>query len=201
MKQIVRCFINNKAFESCLMVVIDDKEVTNYKKINNVCVLYHENHIIGYNIIDETFKTFSNGYHPVHELLEKINESLQRVSLDPIEADLENRFKVGKVIECEEHPESDHLHICQVDIGNEVLQIVCGAHNVEKGIQVVVACENAIMPNGNLITAGKLRGVDSYGMLCSEYELGLIKEHKKGLLILDDTYQVGESFKGGHKKC
>ena len=69
--------------------------------------------------------------------------------------------------------------------------------NVEKGVKVVCACVNAIMPNGQLITAGKLRGVDSYGMLCSEYELGLIEEHKRGLLLLDDSYQVGECFEGG----
>ena len=100
------------------------------------------------------------------------------------------------MIECVEHPESDHLHVCKVDVGSEVLQIVCGAQNVCEGILVVCACENAVMPNGKLITPGKLRGVESYGMLCSAYELGLIDEPKRGLLILDDTYVIGSEFRG-----
>ncbi|MGN1343445.1 MAG: YtpR family tRNA-binding protein, partial [Traorella sp.] len=165
---------------------------------DNICILYHNEEVIGYNIIDDSFKDYTDGYHPVRELIDQINFHLQKSFLQPIEADLENRFVVGKVIECKLHPESDHLHICQVDVGNRILQIVCGSFNVQEGIKVVVALENAIMPNGKLITAGKLRGVDSYGMLCSEYELGLIQEAKKGLLILDDVYHVGDPFKGGN---
>ena len=122
------------------------------------------------------------------QILKNVNES--------IDADMEIRLKVGKVIECVEHPESDHLHVCKVDVGSEVLQIVCGAHNVCEGILVVCACENAVMPNGKLITPGKLRGVESYGMLCSAYELGLIEEPKRGLLILDESYIIGNEFRG-----
>ena len=103
---------------------------------------------------------------------------------------------IGQIVKCEDHPDSDHLHVCKVDVGSEVLQIVCGAHNVCEGILVVCACENAVMPNGKLITPGKLRGVESYGMLCSAYELGLIDEPKRGLLILDDTYVIGSEFRG-----
>ena len=150
-----------------------------------------------YNIVDEQFGNLKDGYHSAKEMIETVNKCLENANLETIDADLENRFKVGLVVECDEHPESDHLHICKVDVGTEILQIVCGAHNVEKGVKVVCACVNAIMPNGQLITAGKLRGVDSYGMLCSEYELGLIEEHKRGLLLLDDSYQVGECFEGG----
>ena len=197
MKKIIRTFINNQAFPSCLIVVIKDEETTSIEKRNNVTVIYNQDEVIGYNIVSEEFNTLKDGYHPISENIDLINNILEKEGLEQLEADLENYFKVGKVVECVEHPESDHLHICKVDIGSEVLQIVCGAHNVEEGIKVVVACVNAIMPNGSLITAGNLRGVDSYGMLCSAYELGLIKEHIKGLLILDETYNVGDSFKGG----
>ena len=197
MKKIIRTFINNQAFPSCLIVVIKDEETTSIEKRNNVTVIYNQDEVIGYNIVSEEFNTLKDGYHPISENIDLINNILGKEGLEQLEADLENYFKVGKVVECVEHPESDHLHICKVDIGSEVLQIVCGAHNVEEGIKVVVACVNAIMPNGSLITAGNLRGVDSYGMLCSAYELGLIKEHIKGLLILDETYNVGDSFKGG----
>ena len=73
----------------------------------------------------------------------------------------------GKVLTCEDHPDSDHLHVCTVDAGTgEILQIVCGAPNVKAGIIVPVALVGAVLPDGK-IKKGKLRGVESYGMLCS----------------------------------
>ena len=80
---------------------------------------------------------------------------------------------VGEVIECEMHPDSDHLHVCKVNVGNEVLQIVCGAPNVRKGLKVIVALVGAELPGDFKIKAGKIRGVESNGMLCSIAELGL----------------------------
>ena len=82
---------------------------------------------------------------------------------------------IGKIIECKDHPNSDHLHLCKVDIGSEVLNIVCGAPNAREGIKVIVAMVNAKLPGG-VIKKGKIRGEDSCGMLCSIEELGL--EHK-----------------------
>ena len=196
MKEIVRVFFNHKAFPNCCIVVLKEKETTKYETKENVTVLYNEDEIIGYNITDEVFSKYLDGYQPLNEtLFGEINQILKNVN-ESIDADMEIRLKVGKVIECVEHPESDHLHVCKVDVGSEVLQIVCGAHNVCEGILVVCACENAVMPNGKLITPGKLRGVESYGMLCSAYELGLIDEPKRGLLILDDTYVIGSEFRG-----
>ena len=82
---------------------------------------------------------------------------------------------VGEVIECADHPDSDHLHICKVDIGKEILDIVCGAPNCRKGIKVIVALAGAKLPGGE-IKKGMIRGQVSNGMLCSVAELGL--EHK-----------------------
>ena len=79
---------------------------------------------------------------------------------------------VGKVMECDNHHDSDHLHVCKVDVGNEVLNIVCGAPNVRSGIKVVVALNGAKLPGGE-IKKGMIRGVESNGMLCSKAELGL----------------------------
>lgn len=81
----------------------------------------------------------------------------------------------GEVLDCYDHPDSDHLHVCKVDIGKEVLEIVCGAPNVRKGLKVIVAEVGAHLPGGE-IKAGKIRGVVSNGMLCSKAELGL--DHK-----------------------
>ena len=82
---------------------------------------------------------------------------------------------VGEVIECSDHPDSDHLHVCKVDIGKEILDIVCGAPNCRKGIKVIVALAGAKLPGGE-IKKGMIRGQVSNGMLCSVAELGL--EHK-----------------------
>ena len=82
---------------------------------------------------------------------------------------------IGEVISCKMHPDSDHLHICKVDVGKETLDIVCGAPNVREGIKVIVALPGAVLPGGT-IKKGMIRGVESNGMLCSIEELGL--DHK-----------------------
>ncbi len=80
---------------------------------------------------------------------------------------------VGEVVECEKHPDSDHLSICKVKhIDDKISQIVCGAKNVKKGLKVAVALPGAALPNGIKINTGKIRGTASEGMLCSDDELG-----------------------------
>lgn len=79
---------------------------------------------------------------------------------------------IGEVKTSKMHPDSDHLHVCSVDVGNEELQIVCGAPNCRAGIKVIVALPGAKLPGGE-IKKGKIRGVESNGMLCSIAELGL----------------------------
>lgn len=92
---------------------------------------------------------------------------------------------IGKVVSCIDHPDSDHLHLCQVDVGKEELQqIVCGAPNVREGLKVIVALPGAVLPGNFQIKASKIRGVESNGMICALYELGL--EEKT-----DEAYQRG----------
>lgn len=103
---------------------------------------------------------------------------------------------IGEVLECEMHPDSDHLHVCKVNVGHEVLQIVCGAPNVRKGLKVIVALPGAILPGGT-IKKGNIRGIQSNGMLCSIAELGLdhkfLKEEDiNGICELDDDAPIGE---------
>lgn len=104
---------------------------------------------------------------------------------------------IGRVIECVDHHDSDHLHICQVDIGSEIKQIVCGAPNVRKDILVIVAKIGATLPGGITIKATKLAGTDSEGMICSLAELGLeskylTDEDREGIHILENDAIVGE---------
>ena len=102
---------------------------------------------------------------------------------------------VGHVLECVDHPDSDHLHVCKVDVGSEVLNIVCGAPNVRKGLKVIVALAGAKLPGGE-IKKGVIRGVESNGMLCSKAELGidskfLTEEDKAGIHELPEDIEVG----------
>lgn len=103
---------------------------------------------------------------------------------------------VGEVLECVPHPDSDHLHVCKVDVGTETLNIVCGAPNVRKGLKVIVALVGAKLPGGE-IKKGVIRGVESNGMLCSKAELGLDNKFledkdKNGICELDISTKVGD---------
>jgi len=107
-----------------------------------------------------------------------------------------SKLVIGEVVECIDHPDSDHLHVCKVNIGSEVLQIVCGAPNVRKGIKVIVAVDGTTLPEG-VIKKGVIRGQESNGMLCAISELGL--EHKfltekdiNGIHELPEDAPVGE---------
>ena len=102
---------------------------------------------------------------------------------------------IGYVLECVEHPDSDHLHVCQVDLGASKEQIVCGAPNVAASQKVIVAKVGAKLPDGE-IKAGVIRGVESNGMICSLLELGvneksLSEESKNGIEVLPEDAPVG----------
>ncbi|MFN7096340.1 MAG: phenylalanine--tRNA ligase subunit beta [Gammaproteobacteria bacterium] len=104
-----------------------------------------------------------------------------------------DKVVVAEVIDLQPHPNADKLRVCQVNAGKEILQIVCGAKNVFKGAKVPAALIGADLGNDFVIKASQLRGVDSFGMLCSASELGLA-ETSEGLLILPADAPVGESL-------
>lgn len=98
---------------------------------------------------------------------------------------------VGYVETCEEHPDSDHMHVVTVDVGGEEpIQIVCGAPNIARGIKVPVATVGAVLPGDFKIKKSKLRGVASCGMCCSKRELGLGTDHE-GIWVLPEDAVVG----------
>lgn len=110
-------------------------------------------------------------------------------SIGPVADDF-NKVIVGKVLECVEHPDSDHMHVTKVDLGNgEVTQIVCGAPNCRAGLKVCVSVIGAHV-NGIDIKKAKLRGVDSNGMLCSYKELGMSDE-SNGIVELPEDAPLG----------
>lgn len=102
---------------------------------------------------------------------------------------------VGHVLTCEEHPNSDHLHVCSVDLGKgEPQQIVCGAPNVAAGQKVIVADLGCVLYDGDqefTIKKSKLRGVESNGMICAEDEIGVGTDHA-GIIVLPEDAPVGQ---------
>ncbi|MDO5444294.1 MAG: phenylalanine--tRNA ligase subunit beta [Eubacteriales bacterium] len=108
--------------------------------------------------------------------------------------------KVGKVVSIERHPDSDHMWVCQIDVGSgEPVQICTGAQNVKQGDLVPAALDNSLLPGGIEIKAKPLRGVPSYGMLCSFKELGATSHDfpyaiEDGILILQGDYKPGDDM-------
>ena len=102
---------------------------------------------------------------------------------------------VARVLTCVDHENSDHLHVCTVDVGEaEPVQIVCGAPNVRAGVLVPCAKIGAVLPGDFKIKKAKMRGVESFGMLCSARELGITEDHS-GLWILPEGLTVGEDIR------
>lgn len=130
-----------------------------------------------------------------HELYELTNQYITEV--ESMERLLSmDKLVVGYVKERLDHPNSDHLSLCQVDLGDHTQQIVCGASNVDAGQYVVVALEGAILPGDFEIKAVTIRGVESRGMICSLNELGLDEKYiddrfKDGIFYFDKPQKIG----------
>jgi len=162
-------------------------------------IINNDKNILGYNIFNASsyFQLNETGqFHLTEELLSEMKQLFMDNQLnDNLDFDLSPKFVVGYVKEKGPHENADKLSVCNVDVGEETLQIVCGAPNVDKGQKVVVAKVGAMMPSGLEIKPTKLRGVPSNGMICSKKELGLPQpSEEKGIYILEDSYQVGEAF-------
>ena len=102
---------------------------------------------------------------------------------------------VAKVVECVEHPDSDHLHVTKVDAGTgELLQVVCGAPNVAAGQKVLFATIGTVLPGDFKIKKSKIRGVESLGMICAQDELGIGTDHA-GIMVLPEDAVIGTPAK------
>jgi tRNA-binding protein len=196
-------FYNKEGIGDTLLVYIKEIPVENrtFEQKGDVVRIYDEtsNETAGFNIFQASkYGTFEgNGILEVtKDVIELINRILEQNGFsEKLDLDLSPKFVVGYVKSKEKHPNADKLSVCQVDIGTETLQIVCGAPNVEAGQKVVVAKIGAVMPSGLVIKEAELRGVASYGMICSARELELPNApQEKGILVLSDDYQVGQPF-------
>ena len=129
----------------------------------------------------------------LEELAVKVTKA--GVNVEKVESNHINNLVIGEVLECNDHPDSDHLHVCKVNVGNETTQIVCGAPNVRAGLKVIVALPGAVLPGNFEIKAGKIRGEESNGMICALFELGLEEKteetYNKGIEELPADAPVG----------
>lgn len=200
-------FAYNKEYvsDTLLAITADDKglEQTVERKGNVAQIKNEEGTIVGWNFfaISEVMTIEGRGQVTLtKEQIQQLNTMIKEAGFsEELSADTEPKIVVGYVKSCVEHPDSDHLSITETEVGDgEVLQIVCGAANIRKGLKVVVAKPGAMMPDGLMIWPGTLRGVESFGMICSAKELHLEgAPMKKGILELPQDAVVGEAFPVG----
>ncbi|HHO4679046.1 TPA: YtpR family tRNA-binding protein [Staphylococcus aureus] len=171
----------------------------NYNKKGNVVEITNEGNVVGYNIfeISKDITIEETGHIKLtDELVNVFQKRISEAGFDyKLNADLSPKFVVGYVETKDKHPDADKLSVLNVNVGNDTLQIVCGAPNVEAGQKVVVAKVGAVMPSGMVIKDAELRGVASSGMICSMKELNLPNApEEKGIMVLNDSYEIGQAF-------
>ena len=193
-------FYNYQLIGDVLLVNLDSELLpTRSETKDDVTLVYSNDKLVGINIFNFSenikFKTQGRIVLPPDTLIDIINDKCAKFNIEKIDYVKESGFKVGKILSVEEHPESSHLHLLQVDVGSEVLDIVCGARNVKENMKVVVATIGTTMMDGTLIKKGSLLGEESFGMCCSPKELGLnIDYPPHHLLELDDSVEIGQDF-------
>lgn len=193
-------FYNRKYVGDVAFLQIEPVEgELNYNKKGNVVEITNEGNVVGYNIfeISKDITIEEKGHIKLtDELVNVFQKRISEAGFDyKLNADLSPKFVVGYVETKDKHPDADKLSVLNVNVGNDTLQIVCGAPNVEAGQKVVVAKVGAVMPSGMVIKDAELRGVASSGMICSMKELNLPNApEEKGIMVLNDSYEIGQAF-------
>ncbi|MGR3741590.1 YtpR family tRNA-binding protein [Companilactobacillus sp. DQM5] len=196
-------FFNPKTLGDILLIIVnEDSKEQAFETKGDVTRIFDKKtqKLIGLNIknVKDKLNLMSSGQVKLDESQVSIVNNIisDNGFSDILTIDKKTKFVVGHVDEISEHPDSDHLHITKINVGeSEDLQIVCGAPNIDKGQNVVVALTGAVMPTGKIIWPGELRGVESYGMVCSASELDLPNAPKeRGILVLDEKEVPGTAF-------
>ncbi|WP_271001279.1 YtpR family tRNA-binding protein [Listeria seeligeri] len=200
---IVNAFYNEKGVGDTLLIETGEVTFENreWERREDVTRIFDRETkaLAGFNIFNSSkyFDITANGKVDLtEELVAKMNQVIEKAGFEPeIVVDLSPKFVVGYVESKEKHPNADKLNVCQINVGEEVLQIVCGAPNIEVGQKVVVAKIGAVMPSGLIIKPSNLRGEDSFGMVCAARELAIPNAPtEKGILVLEDSAVAGEVF-------
>ncbi|GAB2554158.1 YtpR family tRNA-binding protein [Gracilibacillus alcaliphilus] len=194
-------YYNQQGIGNVLLFPLKNSEKVTFEKYGDIAVIMDEStgEVVGYNIFeaDQYISDLTTGKTKLTEdIVAELQKAFEANQVPQrLEIDLTPKFVVGYVKEISQHEDADKLRVCQVDVGSETLQIVCGAPNVDQGQKVVVAKVGAIMPSGLEIKPTKLRGVDSFGMICSQKELGLPNApQEKGIYVLPAEEEIGNEF-------
>lgn len=188
--------------DTLMVLIADDHQMDNIseRKGNVARISIPDGTTVAWNFFDISrlmiFKEDGQQFLSEKEI-DLLNQELKNAGFEErLPDDNEPKFVVGYVKTSVDHPDSDHLHITETEIDNgQVLQIVCGAKNIAAGQKVVVAKPGAMMPDGMMIWPGKLRGVESFGMICSAAELHLPDAKiGQGILVLPEDTPTGEAF-------
>ncbi|MFB1051837.1 YtpR family tRNA-binding protein [Paraliobacillus sp. JSM ZJ581] len=198
----MQVFYNKQGIGDCLIIMLKqgDRYELEQERFGNVVKITDRNtkEVLGYNIFDVSndMEIQTNKLEVTETLIQQMHAIFEKNGLtDVLDVDLSPKFVVGYVEEKKQHENADKLSVCQVNIGQETVQIVCGAPNVEKGQHVVVAKVGAVMPSGMEIKEANLRGVDSFGMICSQKELRLPNApEEKGIYVLTNDVNPGDPF-------
>ncbi len=193
---------NQSAFGDTLLAITgqDTATQTIQRRGDIVAILNDKGNVIGYNFFNVTQwlgqLTGQGRIVLTATQIAELNQAIQTAGLpDKLAVDETPKFVIGKIVDFKDHPDADHLHVAQVDIGNEQVQIVCGAPNAALGQTVVVALPGAMMPDGKIIWPGSLRGVASYGMISSARELAIPgAPQRRGILVMPDSLPAGTPF-------
>ena len=194
---------NEKGLHDVVLCIFDkentDKDVE-HEVIGDVVKISQDGVIIGINILNAKDKFAERTTGVTLETNTKFEQDVraylaeQAIEL-PKNEKLNPSFIIGHVLACEPHPDSYKLSVCQVDLGSQKTQIVCGAANVVAGQKVVVASLGTMMPTGLIIEPSVLRKVPSNGMICSARELHLPETFlTEGIMVLPESATVGMNF-------
>ncbi|AGR41565.1 YtpR family tRNA-binding protein [Spiroplasma taiwanense] len=175
-----------------LIISMEQKNITSTKREENVEILFNGDEIVGFNVFE--IKLENKKFNLEDSKLKEIAYPILQKYFKNFK--FENQFIIVKIIDFEKI-QNTHLSLCKINTGKEVIQIVCGADNVKKEMLTVLATIGSWMPNGMRINQGKLKGFDSYGMLCSAKELEITNSNfnTEGILELKiDDSKIGRSI-------
>lgn len=191
-------FYNKGSLKDTLICWFGKSELWDNIELSPNCVyFYYEKNLVGINILNISTKyKLPEGRLIYNDEIKKIIDKESNIKID----DLSSGFFVGKIISCE-NIINTHLSKCLVDIKTEKLIIVCGASNVVNDALVVVAKPYTFMNNGIFIKPGLLRGIESFGMICSKKELNIETENDtKGIILLKNDHNAGDIYKECYSK-
>ncbi|MEF9984872.1 MAG: DUF4479 domain-containing protein [Malacoplasma sp.] len=187
-------FYNKNGLQDTLIISVENIEHDLLIEEKDYVVLKNENNVVGINIFHfSKYLDIKSGYiYPTNEII-TIVKKITNIDIKPF---VQINFQVGKIASFEKIPNTK-LSNCKINIGEETLQIVCGANNFETNNLVVVAKINSMLPNGFHIHKSKIQGFESFGMLCSKKEM-LLKDfdgNDVGILLLNNKkYKLEDEF-------